>query len=194
MTKFATQKGLKNMRTTREPVETVRAKVRGYDCEYTQGVFTVTDTGHKWDNGTLVGLLTLKIEYVDKLQTFRNIRGVRVLQFGQDEEPSVQDVQELMGELMTSYPLLGELDVCKTVTHFEEEDTASKKIKKWKHIYYEIAPDQGPLRFSLSEVVHTTSPENTEETIASSESKIRPGGKKARKAAAALAVQEEAKA
>jgi len=185
--------------TSKKEPETVRARVRGYGCEYTQGVFTVIKRGHQWDNGILAGTLTVQFEYTKSLRTVQNIQRVEVKQYGQGEEPTIHDIQELMADLAKAYPLLEELDVDKVTVHHEEKD-GEKVIERWKHMYLEISPVQSvdmtkPLRVSMKDLVEKMSdavPDNTGENLAPSKTVVRPGGKKARKAAAA-ALQEEAK-
>jgi hypothetical protein len=169
--------------------ETIRARVRGYGCEYTPGVLTVLNNGHKWKNGTLIGTLVVQLEYTRSLRTIQNIPKVTGKQYGQEEEPAVNEIKELLADLAAAYPLLEELDVNRVTDHHEENG------KKWQHIYLEIAPVQSvnmskPLRVSLGELLdqmpassQSSFPENTKDTLTPSETRIRPGGKKARKAA-----------
>ena len=179
--------------TSKKEPETIRARVRGYGCEYTQGVLTVTKTGHKWDNGILRGTLAVQLEFTKSIRIVQDIQKVEVKQYGQGEEPTIHEIQELMADLAKAYPLLEELDVDRVTVHHEEKD-GDKIIKKWKHMYLEISPVQSvdmtkPLRVSMKDLVEKMSavvPDNTEETLAPSKARVRPGGKKARKAAAAL--------
>lgn len=166
--------------------ETIRARVRGYGCEYTPGVFTVIPGGHKWINGILVGTLVVQLEFTRSLRTIQNIQKVAGKQYGQEEEPTVNEIKELLADLAAAYPLLDELDVNRVTDHHEENG------KKWQHIYLEIAPVQSvnmtkPLRVSLGELIDqmptSSLPENTEDTLTPLETGIRPRGKKARKAA-----------
>jgi hypothetical protein len=177
------------MSIIQSPPETIRARVRGYGCEYTPGVLTVLNNGHKWKNGTLIGTLVVQLEYTRSLRTIQNIPKVTGKQYGQEEEPAVNEIKELLADLAAAYPLLEELDVNRVTDHHEENG------KKWQHIHLEIAPVQSvnmskPLRVSLEELLEqmppssqSPFPENTEDTLTPSETRNRPGGKKARKAA-----------
>jgi hypothetical protein len=185
--------------TSKKEPETVRARVRGYGCEYTPGTLTVRNDGHKWKNGILVGTLVVQLEYTRSLKTIQNIQKVPGKQYGQEEEPTVNEIKELMADLAKAYPLLEELNVDKVTVRHEEKD-GEKVIERWKHMYLEISPVQSvdmtkPLRVSMKDLVEKMSdavPDNTGENLAPSKTVVRPGGKKARKAAAA-ALQEEAK-
>lgn len=177
-------------------IEIIRAQVRGYGCEYTQGSQTKTKRGGMWTDGRLRGTLTVKLEYIPGLRTIRATHESEEKRYSPDETPSITDIQELMTTLTAAHPMLKELDVRKVTSQYEEKD------KKWTTTHYDISTRRDSSRMiTLGELakVHATSPDNTEETtgclLASSETRVRPGGKKARKAAAAATqVEEEAKA
>jgi hypothetical protein len=193
---FATQKGPAKMPD--QNIEIIRAQVRGYGCEYSQGFITKTKKGGNWTDGRLRGTLTVKLEYVPGLRTIRATREAEEKRYSPDETPSVTDIQELMATLTAAHPMLEELDVRRVTSTYEENG------KKWTTTHYDVSTKRPSSRMiTLGELVKAHSielessfPDNTTETLTPPENKLRPGGKKARKAEAeAAALQaEEAKA
>ena len=184
------------MSTDQEP-EIVRARIRGYGCEYTPGVLNVNDDGHKWKNGILAGTLVIELWGVRGFKTIQHVPNLTAIKYEQGEEPTVSEMQELMAESMTTYPLLNELAIRKTTTYNELKDKNGIVYKKWAHVFLEVAPEHGTstLTASLKELLDRAVPDNTEATLEQPESRIRPSGKKARKAAltTAAATQGETK-
>ena len=172
-----------------QDIEIIRAQVRGYGCEYTQGSQIKTKKGGMWTDGRLRGTLTVKLEYTPGLRTIRATRESEEKRYAPDETPSVKDIQELIVTLTAAHPMLEELDVRKVTSQYEEKD------KKWTTTHYDISTKRDSSKMiTLGELVqaHAIVPDNTEESLAPSGRKIRPGGKKDRKAAAAATQAEEA--
>lgn len=173
-------------------IEVFLAQVRWHGFEFVPPKIRKIPQGKEILDAKLRGVLFVKIEYIPGLQIVTATTNIQEKRYEADETPSVRDIQETVEPLVRTYPLESELSVRKVTIRYEDDATS----KKWNTTYFEVethstdVPDfHGHLKVSLMELVK---PDNTNESLnASAKSKVRPGGKKARKEAALV---EEAKA